>query len=130
VIDFECECNYKNFSSRITQLQKHTTSIISQAMDQLVLDTLQSKQIIENSREFARQNNFDHEEFVGILKSLEFGLEKLIKTSVKSAPTIKLTKEGETIAKNGVTPEVQVFNAVPETGFILKSAMKVCVCVR
>ncbi len=85
-------------------------------MDQLVLETLNAHGIIPNSREFAEQNSLDHDQLVGVLKSLEFGVEKLIQTTVQEAPRVRLTKEGEQIMSVGATPEVQVFNALPALG--------------
>lgn len=86
-----------------------------------MLETLSKDGTIENSRDFASKHNLDYEQFVGVLKSLEFGAQKLIKTTVKEATVISLTKEAQGIVKNGATPEVKVFNIIPTSGSILKS---------
>jgi hypothetical protein len=98
-------------------------------MEELVLETLSKDGTIENSRDFASKHNLDYEQFVGVLKSLEFGAQKLIKTTVKEATVISLTKEAQDIVKNGAAPEVKVFNIIPASGRILKSEITVSIFI-
>lgn len=87
-------------------------------MEELVLETLSKDGTIENSRDFALKHSLDYEQFVGVLKSLEFGAQKLIKTTVKKATVVGLIKEAQDIVKDGATPGVKVFDIIPANEYI------------
>jgi phenylalanyl-tRNA synthetase alpha chain len=83
-------------------------------MQKLVLETLQNQNKIDDGYIFAVQNNFDYQELVGILKSLEANL--VVVAGDKFVHNIlRLTDEGQDILKNG-SPEFRLYTLVPPEG--------------
>jgi phenylalanyl-tRNA synthetase alpha chain len=84
-------------------------------LERLVLLSIDKEGSIPNSRVFAEKHGLDHEKLVGTLNSLKLGV-NMIDTENKSEKVIKLTKEGEKIYKDGASPEVLLFKALPPRG--------------
>eukprot|EP00053_Salpingoeca_punica_P010537 m.94789 g.94789 ORF g.94789 m.94789 type:complete len:495 (+) comp15423_c0_seq1:108-1592(+) len=90
------------------------------ATQQVILDALAKSGSI-NSYDFARSLNVDHQDVIGVLKSLNsFG--GLIESSDKVSENLVLTEEGEAIKAHG-SHEAQVYNIVPANG-ILQSELQ------
>jgi len=85
-----------------------------------VLAFLQDQDAIADSIVLCAEKGWDHERFVGVLKSLEAD-ERVTSTSTKREGW-KLTAEGELYAKDG-SPEVQVFNLVKAKGSATKDVL-------
>jgi phenylalanyl-tRNA synthetase alpha chain len=85
--------------------------------EQIVLNTLAKDGVIADTWDLALSLGVDHQVLVGVIKSLladAYVLEELLSTTYWM-----LTEEGARVAESGA-PEVQVFNAVPEGGALLK----------
>lgn len=82
-------------------------------LESLLLSTLSNDNIIHDSYEFALQQQIDHQNLIGVLKSLlvdGYVQEEIISTTLWS-----LTSEGQDIVMNG-SPEYQVFSKVVNVG--------------
>ena len=87
-------------------------------MEQALLDHISTNGELQNSQEFAKQNNYDHTELVGVIKSLA-SENFVIDTPV--AVTV-LTSEGQNYLEKG-TPEGQVYAYVKEKGEVAQGAL-------
>lgn len=81
-------------------------------LEQLILNTIENGEIADTFV-FAKENNVDHQEVVGVVKSL------LVDAYVIDEPVTNsfwvVTDEGNEMAEKG-SPEYQVFQAVPVEG--------------
>lgn len=85
-------------------------------IEELVLLTLNSVEVIHDTWQFALENNIDHQIIVGAVKSLltdRYVIDEQISTSFWI-----LTDEGNVIVQHG-SPEFQVLNSVPTEGIAL-----------
>lgn len=94
-------------------------------MDLQILQILNNEGTIADSKEFCAAKQINHDEFVGHLKSLE--ADSMIKLVVKTKQVVKLSEEALSYVKSGASPEVAVFNNVPEEGILMKD-LEVCCC--
>jgi phenylalanyl-tRNA synthetase alpha chain len=82
-------------------------------LEQLVLTSLAKDGSIADTWDFAISVNVDHQLLIGVIKSL------MVDSYVKDEPLSKsfwsLTEEGKEVSVKG-SPEVQVFEAVPDAG--------------
>ena len=82
-------------------------------VSQEVLLGLVNEGPIENSRLLCQERSWDHETFVGILKSLES--KEMLRLTKQTAEVSVLSAEGKTIARDG-SPEYRVFLQVAKDG--------------
>eukprot|EP00735_Rhodelphis_limneticus_P002002 TRINITY_DN12741_c0_g1::TRINITY_DN12741_c0_g1_i1::g.28693::m.28693 TRINITY_DN12741_c0_g1::TRINITY_DN12741_c0_g1_i1::g.28693 ORF type:complete len:523 (+),score=113.08,sp/Q1JPX3/SYFA_DANRE/58.20/0.0,tRNA-synt_2d/PF01409.15/2.8e-91,tRNA-synt_2/PF00152.15/3.5e+02,tRNA-synt_2/PF00152.15/1.4e+03,tRNA-synt_2/PF00152.15/5.7e-05,tRNA-synt_2/PF00152.15/1.5e+02,tRNA-synt_2b/PF00587.20/0.0023,Terpene_synth_C/PF03936.11/0.17 TRINITY_DN12741_c0_g1_i1:62-1570(+) len=82
-------------------------------IDEIVLTTLDEKQVIDESESFAKERGIDHAVLVERLKSL-VAFDKIITTPIPHT-VWKATEEGLTYASEGA-PEARVFHAIPSEG--------------
>ena len=68
---------------------------------------------IENSREVCKKQSWDHEQLVGISKSLVS--KGMLLETLHTVQVIALTKEGKSVLEKG-SPEYRVYEAVPASG--------------
>lgn len=92
-------------------------------MDLHILKVLNEQSVIKDSRLYCQQNNINHDEFVGHIKSLEADL--MISTKIHSIKINKLTDEGLEIVRQEISPEVLLFNQVPTEGKINSTDLEV-----
>lgn len=79
----------------------------------VVLEYLDSHDVIANSREFANSHKFDHDAVVGAINSLQ--AKEMITTTSSSTVGHVLKDEGIDFIKNG-SYEYRIYRAVPEDG--------------
>lgn len=110
-------------SSNIKQNESSTSNPTQPAIDieQLILTTLLTKEIINDTWYFALESNLDHQMVIGAMKSLlpDFYIkEELITTTYYT-----LTDEGKEILTNG-SPEYQVYKYIPDQGITVNELNK------
>ena len=81
-------------------------------IEALLLTTLNSANVIEDSFSFAGSNGVDHQKLIGAVKSLEGDL--YLTAEPLSMKFWELTEEGKGVATNG-SPEFQVYKKVGES---------------
>lgn len=84
--------------------------------EQVVLTALEKDNVIVDTWELAVQLNIDHQNLVGVVKSLL--VDKYIVEEPLSTTYWALTAEGEQVAQKG-SPEIQLLNGVPSEGISL-----------
>ena len=109
-------------SSNIKQNESSTNNP-TQAIDieQSILTTLLTKEMINDTWYFAIESNLDHQLVIGAMKSLlpDFYIkEELITTTYYT-----LTDEGKDILTNG-SPEYQVYKYIPDQGITVNELNK------
>ena len=82
-------------------------------IEQLILGALSTKNEIEDSWNFAQENNLDHQAVVGAIKSLL--PDAYVKDEMLTTSYYELTDEGKEILEKG-SPEFQVFSTVVNNG--------------
>ena len=90
--------NYINLTRNEWKPWKHVTES-SNILDGLIVQTLDEKQVIDNSYDFALSLHVDHQAVVGVIKSLETDL--LIATEQLSQQFWELTEEARSVIQEG-----------------------------
>ncbi|EGG19540.1 phenylalanyl-tRNA synthetase [Cavenderia fasciculata] len=111
--------DYPNFEDACGGYCEKLVKMVIANFDEILFKTLDVNKVIENTREWATQNEWDHQELVGHLKSWESMF--TIKCDNKDMQTYELTANGKDALDNG-SPEYRMFNDLPVDGVTMKEA--------
>jgi len=95
-------------------------SDINSDIEKLLLTNIAALGIIDNSWSFAAANNLDHQQLVGVLKSLV--ADRYLTEEMLESKFWTLTDEGKDVIANG-SPEIQVLKLIPAEGGISLSTL-------
>jgi DNA-binding MarR family transcriptional regulator len=79
-----------------------------------LIEAVNASEKVDNSIEFAKSKNVDHQDVVGAIKTLEAAF--YVTTDKKQYDVYELSKEGSELVAAGKTPEMALFLALTEEG--------------